>query len=468
MIMKRSLLLLAACGGPSSSPAPALPPEPPALRPQPGMDLTGPIPLPDRSAPAKHSPMPLLDLAVDRAVVQVTVPQLPLGGSTGFQFADDRAGWVARIPDSVALPAVAYGNGKIYASGGFESVSFYGLDAKTGRIEWATTNLEDNGPTAPVYDEDRVIFNTESCTLFALDAKTGKRLWLKRLGDPTLAQTAVAGGLIFASHPIDGGGGQQLSAYRVKNGEEVWSHAIDGELLAAPVVAGDFVYASTIGGNTYKLARNSGGLAWARALAATTVPWVAGDELFVTRRNHGKEQQVVVSAQTGKVIREQQESAGGYAWDVPATIEDWKKIWQFEGSRPVVDRGVRYVAMGGEILASDAASGELLWKRRYAPKADKRSLGTVALAGSEIVVSTRDGELFGLDIDTGYTLWSYAIGHRVVAEPVIANGWIYAATTDGYVVALDVADPTLDGWHMFGGNPQHDGQVAPKPTVPRG
>jgi Ca-activated chloride channel family protein len=459
--MKRLILLLAACGSPPPSvPAPA--PQPQPLQPKPGLDLEGPIPLPDRSAPAHHAAMPLLDLGDDRAVVPVSVPLVPRGGSVGFQFADDRPGWVARIPDSVQVPAVAYGDGKIYASGGFESVSFYGLDATTGRIEWATTNLEDNGPTAPVYEDDRVIFNTESCTLFALDAKTGKRLWLKRLGDPTLAQTAVAGGLIFASHPIDGGGGQQLSAYRVQNGEEVWSHAIDGELLAAPVIAGDAVYISTIGGTTYKLLRANGRLGWSRSLEATTVPWIVGDELFVTRRKHGKEQQVVVSAATGKVVREQTEVAGSYAWDVPATLNDWKSVWQFEGSRPVVERGVRYVAMGGAIYASDAATGEALWQRRYAPKADKRSIGTVALAGSEIVVSTRDGQLFGLDVDTGFTLWSYSIGHKVVAEPVIAKGWIYAATADGYVVALSVADPTLDGWHMFGGNPQHDGPVVPR------
>jgi outer membrane protein assembly factor BamB len=78
------------------------------------------------------------------------------------------------------------------------------------------------------------------------------------------------------------------------------------------------------------------------------------------------------------------------------------------------------------------------------------------------VVATRDGVLFGLDVDTGYTAWSYAIGHRVIAEPVIARGWVYASTEDGYVIALQVGDPTLDGWHMFGGGPHHDGPVAPQ------
>jgi outer membrane protein assembly factor BamB len=67
--------------------------------------------------------------------------------------------------------------------------------------------------------------------------------------------------------------------------------------------------------------------------------------------------------------------------------------------------------------------------------------------------------LFGLDVDTGYTLWSYALGHHVHAEPVVARGWLYAATDDGYVIALHVADTTLDGWHMFGGNPEHVGPV---------
>jgi Ca-activated chloride channel family protein len=80
-------------------------------------------------------------------------------------------------------------------------------------------------------------------------------------------------------------------------------------------------------------------------------------------------------------------------------------------------------------------------------------------------VSSRGGQVFGLDVDTGYTLWSYDLGKPIVAEPIVAKGWVYATTADGYVVALDVADPTLDGWHMFGGNPAHDGPVVPKPAA---
>lgn len=440
-------------------------PTPTSPRPAPGMDLDGPIPAPERGGPATRGASKVPEeLLADRAIVKVSVPRPPRGGSVGFEFDGDRRGWIASVPDGEQLPAVAYGGGKIYASGGFGSVSFYALDAHTGRIDWATTNLEDNGPTAAIYEDDRVIFNTESCTLFALDARTGRRLWFRWLGDPTLAQVAVAGGLVFAAHPASNG--QMLSAYRVKDGAPVWSRWIGSEVLAAPVISGDSVYASTIEGLTFRFARADGKLRWMKPLRATTAPWIAGDELFVTRRAGAKEQQIVVEAATGKVVREHAVSRGAYAWDVPADTSDWKRVWAFEGSRPVVDRGVRYVAMGGEIHATDARTGEALWHRRYPGKADQRALSSVAIAGSNLVFATRDGKLFGLDIDTGYTLWSYDVGLRVIAEPIIAKGWIYATTEDGHVVALDIADPTLDGWHMFGGNPHHNGLVAPPPPRP--
>ena len=437
----------------------------PAPRPAPGADLDGPIASPERDgAPAPRKPAVPLDLTADRAVVPVSVPIPPRGGAVGFTFADDRPGWVARIPDSRQLPSVAYGNDKVYVSGGFESVSFYALNAISGRAEWATTNLEDNGPTSAVVEGDDVLFNTESCTLFSLNAKTGKRNWYRYLGDPTLAQIAVVDGLVYAAHPSDDG--QRLSAYKVKTGAPVWSRHVGTELLVTPVISGDSVYVSTVGGQTYRFDHRTGKLRWQKPLRATTAPWIAGEELFVTRRLGSKEQQIVVSTETGKILREHQVSSGSYVRDVPTDLGDWKTVWAFEGSRPVVDRGIRYVAMGAEVHATDASSGEAIWHRRYETKATTRALGSVALAGSTVVVSSRDGKVFGLDVDTGYTLWSYDLGHKVVAEPIVAKGWLYATTDDGYVIALNVADTSLDGWHNFGGNPQKNGMVIP-PTPPK-
>ncbi|MBA2538262.1 MAG: PQQ-binding-like beta-propeller repeat protein [Deltaproteobacteria bacterium] len=462
-----ALFLLAACGSSADAPSPVVEPAPtivePAPRPEPGVDLAGPI-AGTESAPMPRKPAVPFDLAADRAVVKVSVPVPPRGGSVAFTFADERPGWVARIPEAQQLPSVAYGHDRVFVSGGFNSVSFYALDATTGRIEWATTNLEDNGPTAAIVDGEDVLFNTESCTLFSLNAKTGKRNWLRYLGDPTLSQIALVDGLVYSSYPDPEAGGQMLGAFRSKTGAPVWSRSVGAELLATPVISGDSVYVSTIAGMTYRFEHRTGRTRWAKPLRATTAPWIVGDELFVTRRSGAKEQQIVVAVDTGKIVREHRVSAGSYAYDVPSSLESWETVWAFEGSRPVVDRGIHYVAMGNEVIASDAKTGESIWHRRYNTKADARSLGSVALAGSTIVVSSRDGKVFGLDVDTGFTLWSYDIGRKIVAEPIIARGWLYSTTTDGFVIALNVADKSLDGWHMFGGNAAKNGATIAPPT----
>jgi len=70
-------------------------------------------------------------------------------------------------------------------------------------------------------------------------------------------------------------------------------------------------------------------------------------------------------------------------------------VWAFEGSRPVVDRGVRYVRWAARSRPATPETGELLWQRRDPGASDRRSGRLVALAGSEIVLATRDGKLFG-------------------------------------------------------------------------
>jgi Ca-activated chloride channel family protein len=455
------LAILSACGG-SDEPAPPaiVAPSPAAPRPAPGVDLPDDLAMPSVAAPGVHrssaAAPALLALAADRAVQHADVPTPPRGANLAFQLPDDHAAWITAIPDAVQLPAAAYGDGRVYVSGGFESVTFYALDAQTGKIAWATSHLEDNGPTAAVFEHGRVLFNTESCTLFALDAKTGKRLWHRFLGDPTLAQIAVADDLVYSAHPSPDG--QQLTAYRVSTGDAVWSHAVATELLAGPVISGDTVYASTVGGVTFAFDRATGAQRWAKHLGATTAPWVANGELYATRASDDHhEQQLVVSAATGEVLHAQHATAA--ANDAPVDISVWKNVWAFEGSRPVVDRGIRYDAVGRELRATDAETGDVLWERTSDEAGHTRDFGSVAFSGSAVVVATRSGKVYGLDVDTGYTLWSYDVGHGVAAEPIIAKGWVYVTTLDGYVIGLHVGDDTLDGWHMFGGNPQHDGAV---------
>ncbi len=51
----------------------------------------------------------------------------------------------------------------------------------------------------------------------------------------------------------------------------------------------------------------------------------------------------------------------------------------------------------------------------------------------------------------------WSLGHRVRSQPVVEDGWIYAGTEDGLLVALDTGDRSLAGWPMWGGGAGRNG-----------
>src|SRR6516162_11001889 len=110
-----------------------------------------------------------------------------------------RRGWQARIPGGRPLATPAVVDGRIFLGGGFGSYEFYGLDADTGRSDWQY-QTEDDGPTAAVVDEGRVVFNTESCELEVLTTD-GQPVWKHWLGDPLLSMPAVGSGRVFMAYP---------------------------------------------------------------------------------------------------------------------------------------------------------------------------------------------------------------------------------------------------------------------------
>ena len=57
-----------------------------------------------------------------------------------------------------------------------------------------------DGPTAAVVDDDRVVFNTESCELEVLRVD-GTPVWKKWLGDPLMSMPTVANGRVYIAYP---------------------------------------------------------------------------------------------------------------------------------------------------------------------------------------------------------------------------------------------------------------------------
>jgi len=417
------------------------------------------------------------------AVRPLRLPATAPGATATFDYEGGKRGWVTALPRQEVLTTPAYGHGRVFVGGGFASRRFFAFDAFDGELDWSLS-APDGGPSAAIVEDRWVVFNTESCTLFVADAETGELRWKRWLGDPLMSQPVVAEGLVMSAYP--GSGGHRFGAFRLSDGEPVWDVPIPGDVIQAPQVAGDAVYFATMDGSVHRVRVRDGEVGFRRAVGASSAVWVAEDRVLVTRRvdrgGQPHEQPIVLDAGTGRIVHRADEHvpapylAGATrdrrlaanqagAWGaVPhgehLGLRNVAAGWAFQGATPAVADGRAYVAIGGEIRARDVATGETVWRRRYREAGDAQALTPPAVVGSVLVFGTVDGQLFAADVDTGMVLFAYDVGEPIVFQPVVAQGWVYAATGKGRLVALEVGDPAvLDGWHMWGGNPQHGGLV---------
>src|SRR5262249_22469174 len=143
-----------------------------------------------------------------------------VGAPASYAGPDGRIrGWKRTIPGGRPLATPAVVSGRIFIGGGFCSYEFYAFHALTGGVA-LQYQTEDDGPTAAVVGEDRVVFNTESCELEVLTVD-GRRVWKKWLGDPLLSMPAVEAGRVFMAYPDSRGDHRHyLACFDLADGRE--------------------------------------------------------------------------------------------------------------------------------------------------------------------------------------------------------------------------------------------------------
>ena len=318
-------------------------------------------------------------------------------GTSHFTFDGFHRGWFAR-PAHQRLLTPIYGDGRVYVGGGFSSNTVYAFDARDGERQW-TASAPDGGPSAAILEDDKILFNTESCTLFAVDAATGRRRWSRWLGDPLMSQPTAGNGLVFSGHILDGqspgdlqpgttgfgvGDGRRygFTAMSLANGRPRWTRRIDGDVMNAAILDGDDVYLTTMRGTVYRMSQRTGVVRWRRSLHATSAPWIEGESVHVTvrRRDDGEvtERALVLAKADGQTEHEFDPVSARFVAGRPDP--DVMRGWAYEGSRATVVDGRVYQTIGNEVHCRDANTRELLWRRRYTADTRARPASAPAIA----------------------------------------------------------------------------------------
>ena len=104
------------------------------------------------------------------------------------------------------------------------------------------------------------------------------------------------------------------------------------------------------------------------------------------------------------------------------------------------------------------------WPKDFAPehpdiKADEWDQFHELILIDELA-RTGSGSVLRMDPDNGEVTDSFELGAGAFAsQPIVHDGWIYAGTKRGAVVAHDTGQPELTGWEMLGGGPARQGSV---------
>jgi outer membrane protein assembly factor BamB len=112
---------------------------------------------------------------------------------------------------------------------------------------------------------------------------------------------------------------------------------------------------------------------------------------------------------------------------------------KFNRLKPALVNGVIYVAANnGLVVATDAVSGDRLWRQDL----EVEISGGVGASSGLVLVGTENADIYALDASTGEVRWQSAVSSEVLSSPA----------TDGRVVVVQSIDGRITGLNATNGN----------------
>jgi outer membrane protein assembly factor BamB len=365
------------------------------------------------------------------------------------------AGELPRItpPNSHASSTAATDGERVYVY-----LSTHGLlafDAATGEPVWRhelpkAAYLMDWGPGAsPVVHDGRVFFGQDDDLnpfILALDAKTGKQLWKtarpEMLAGYSLPVICEAGGrkdLVVA-------GSGKLVGYDPETGAERWySRSLLRTIMTSPVVHGDLIYMAvqSYGDSTRTLKYAL--LEWLDTNQDGKLARVEMPKEFLERfdtSDKNKDQLIdeteidtafqhpnnqAVGGNTIQAVR------GGGSGDVTKT----HVVWNIDNKSPsnlssplVFNNRLHVVKSGGISSCFDATDGKTVWDRTRLKNFGDYYASPIAADG-KVFIAGRNGFVVVLDDKPELTVLSKNdMGEEILATPSVADGRLYIRTRE--------------------------------------
>ena len=141
---------------------------------------------------------------------------------------------------------------------------------------------------------------------------------------------------------------------------------------------------------------------------------------------------------TGRVLWEQLISA-------PAGRTELERIADIDAPIAASARELFVASAGGEVVAVDGDTGQVLWRRPV------RTTASMAVVGERLIVSDSSGVVWGLDTRTGSADWKQeGLQYRRTTAPTVQGNYVVVGDMKGYLHWIDPATGAFVGRSRFG------------------
>ena len=276
--------------------------------------------------------------------------------------------------------------------------------------------------------------------VFALNPRTGATVWKADTRARVISGPAVGGAQVLVG-TLDG----EVIALKRADGHSLWRSAVSSEVLATPATDGDRIVARCVDGRIYGLSASDGARLWSfdrtvpnLTLRGLSAPLISGPRL-ITGLDNGH----VVSLKLGD---------GQVLWDQPIAVPsgrtELERLTDVDASLLEGDDTLYAMSFGGELVAMDPASGQVMWRRSI------KSYTGAALLGNLLFVTDADGVLWALDAHTGAAAWKQdALQYRRLSAPVAIGQYIAIGDFEGYVHWIEPHDGKIVARIRVGSDP---------------
>jgi outer membrane protein assembly factor BamB len=301
---------------------------------------------------------------------------------------------------------------------------------------WSRSIGEGQGDTynmlVPAVENNTLYAADTAGLVMALDRMNGDVQWKKDMDMPISGAVGVSGGMVmFGTLRGD------VVALDASNGEERWRAHVKAEILSPPASNGEVVVIQTQDDRLVGLDASNGNQLWVYDSTPAVLTLRGTSAPLVTN------QLAVAGLSTGKVVALDIRN-GTPAWEtrvaIPQGRSELERVVDIDGGL-LLSGGTLYVSTyQGRMAGLELETGRILWQR------DASSYAGVAQGFGSVYVAEASGTVEGVDERSTTALWSNdALARRQLTAPEVFSSYIAVGDMEGYLHLLSQVDGRFVG-----------------------